>query len=56
MDIYLSFPFPLKKIIYLPDRVTAKQGTQAWGMREGEADFALSGEPNVGLDLRNPRS
>ncbi|XP_035932686.1 tRNA-splicing endonuclease subunit Sen15 isoform X4 [Halichoerus grypus] len=34
------------------NRDTAREGTQAGGVREGEAGFPLSREPNVGLDPR----
>jgi len=36
----------------LTERDTAREGTQAGGVREGEAGFPLSREPNVGLDPR----
>jgi len=32
------------------ERETAREGTQAGGMGEGEAGFPQSGEPDVGLD------
>ena len=34
---------------------TARKGTQAGGMGEGEAGFPLRREPDAGLDLRNLR-
>jgi len=33
-------------------RDTAREGTQAGGVGEGEAGFLLSREPDVGLDPR----
>jgi len=36
----------------LTERDTAREGTQAEGVGEGEAGFLLSKEPYVGLDLR----
>ena len=35
---------------------TAKEGTQAGGVREGEAGFPLSREPDAGLNPRTPGS
>jgi len=34
----------------LTERDTAREGTQAGGVGEGEAGFPPSGEPDVGLD------
>jgi len=36
--------------IYLTERDTTREGTQAGGVGEGEAGFLLSREPNAGLD------
>jgi len=36
----------------LTGRDTAREGTQAEGVGEGEAGFPQSREPNVGLDPR----
>jgi len=36
----------------LTERDTARAGTQAGGVGEGEAGFPRSGEPDVGLDPR----
>jgi len=36
----------------LTERYTAREGTQAGGVGEGEAGFPLSREPDVGLDPR----
>ena len=48
--IYLFF---LKILfIYLTGRDTAREGTQARGVGEGEAGFPLSREPDAGLDPR----
>ena len=48
--------FIFKKIlfIYLTERERAQAGGAAEG--EGEADFLLSREPDVGLDLKTLRS
>jgi len=40
---------------YLSDRDTAREGTQAGGVGEGEAGFPLSREPDVELDPRTLR-
>jgi len=40
-----------KDFIYLTERDTAREGTQAGGVGEGEAGFPLSREPDVGLNL-----
>jgi len=40
----------------LTDRDTAREGTQAGGVGEGEAGFLLSREPDVGLNPRTPGS
>jgi len=42
--------------IYLTDREIASAGTHAGGVREGEAGFLPSREPNVGLDPKIPGS
>jgi len=47
MDFFLKILF-----IYLTERDTAREGTQAGGVGEGEAGFPLSREPNAGLDPR----
>ena len=39
--------------IYLTERDTAREGTQAGRVGEGEADFPLSRDPYAGL---NPRT
>ena len=39
-------------IYYVTERDTARVGTQAGGVGEGEAGFLLSREPNAGLDPR----
>jgi len=44
--------FFFKDFIHSPDRDTAREGTQAGGVEEGEAGFPWSREPNVGLDPR----
>ena len=36
--------------IYLTETETARAGTQAGGVREGEAGFPLSRQPDAGLD------
>jgi len=36
----------------LTERDTAREGTQAGGVGEGEAGFLLSGEPDAELDPR----
>jgi len=36
----------------LTERDTAREGTQAGGVGEGEAGFPQSGEPDAGLDPR----
>jgi len=36
----------------LTERDTAREGTQAGGVREGEAGFPQNREPNTGLDPR----
>ena len=46
--ILTSFLF----FIYLTERDTEREGTQAGGVGEGEAGFPLSKEPDVGLDPR----
>ncbi|XP_054360360.1 nicotinamide/nicotinic acid mononucleotide adenylyltransferase 3 isoform X3 [Mirounga angustirostris] len=38
------------------ERDTARKGTQAGGVGEGEAGLSPSGEPNAGLDPRTPGS
>ena len=38
--------------IYLTERDTAREGTQAGGVGEGEAGFPPSREPDAGLDPR----
>jgi len=43
--------FFFKDLIYLTERVTERQGTQAGGVREGEADSQLSGEPDTNTRL-----
>jgi len=40
--------------IYLTKRDTAREGTQAGEVGEGEAGFLLSRETNTGLDPRTP--
>ena len=50
-EIKASFFF-FKDFIYLTERNTAREGTQAEGMVVGEAGFLLSREPDVGLDPR----
>jgi len=40
----------------LTERETARAGTQAGGVGEGEAGFLLSREPDAGLDPRTPGS
>jgi len=39
-----------KDFIYLFDRDTAREGTQAGGVGEGEAGFPQSRGPDAGLD------
>ena len=41
---------------YLTERDTAREGTQAGGVREGEAGSPLSRKPDAGLDPRTLRS
>jgi len=48
--VYLFFKI---LFIYLTERDTAREGTQAGGVGEGEAGFPLSRESNAGL---NPRT
>jgi len=48
LDGYEDFFF-FKDFIYLTE--TARAGTQAGGVGEGEAGFPLSREPDVGLNL-----
>jgi len=38
--------------VYLTERDTAREGTLAGGVGEGEAGFLLSREPDAGLDPR----
>jgi len=40
----------------LTERETAREGTQAGGVGEGEAGFPLSKEPDAGPDPRTLRS
>ena len=51
----VSFFFKIL-FIYLTERKreteTTREGTQAQGVREGEAGFPLSREPDAGLDPR----
>jgi len=42
--------------IHLTERDTAREGTQAGGLGEGEAGFPPSREPDAGLDPRTPGS
>ena len=42
--------------IYLTERDTAREGTQAGKVGEGEAGFPLTREPNAGLNLTSLRS
>jgi len=42
--------------IYLTERDTAREGTQARGVGEGEAGFLQRREPDAGLDPRILRS
>ena len=44
--------FFFKIFVYLIDRDTAREGTQAGGVGEGEAGFPQSREPSAGLDPR----
>jgi len=48
---FISFLF-LFFFIYLTEKDTAREGTQAGGVGEGEAGFPLSREPDAGLDPR----
>jgi len=48
----MSFLGFFKDFIYLAERETAREGTQAGRVREGEAGFPQSREPDVGLDPR----
>ena len=41
-----------KDFIYLTERDTAREGTQAGGAGEGEEGSPLSRDPNAGLDPR----
>jgi len=43
-------------LIYLTERDTQREGTQAGGVGEGEAGFLQSREPDAGLDPRTPGS
>ena len=45
----VSFFFKIL-FIYLTERDTAREGTQAGGVGEGEAGLLPSREPDVGLD------
>jgi len=49
---FVLFCFVFKDFIYLTERDTTREGTQAGGMGEGEAGFLQSREPDVGLDPR----
>ena len=48
--MYSFFFFFKIAFIYLTERDTAREGTQAGGVAEGEAGFPLSREPDAGLD------
>ena len=50
--IFFSFFFLKILFIYLTVKETAREGTQAGGVGEGEAGFPLSREPNAMLDPR----
>ena len=52
----LYYLFIFKDFIYLTERDTVKEGTQAGGVGEGEAGFLLSREPHAGLDPRTQGS
>ena len=54
----LLFIYFLKDFIYLFDRErdTAREGTQAGQVGEGEAGSPLSREPDAGLDPKTPGS
>jgi len=54
--VYFSFFFLRILFIYLTERDTAREGTQAGGVGEGEAGFPLSRESNAGLNPRTPGS
>ena len=49
--LYISYPYFFFKIlfIYLTERDTVRETTQAGGVGEGEAGFPQSGEPDAGL-------
>ena len=46
------FVFFLRFYLFDTEKETAREGTQAEGVGEGEAGSPLSREPNVGLDPR----
>ena len=52
LDPYSFFVFFKILFIYLTERETARAGTQAGGVGEGEAGFPPSREPDAGLDPR----
>ena len=43
-------------MVFDKEKEAAREGTQAGGVGEGEADFLLSREPDVGLDPITPGS
>lgn len=53
---FVFFLMFLKDFIYLTQRDTVREGTQAGQVAEGEAGFPLSRDPDVGLDPRIPGS
>ena len=54
-DGHLGFFFSFLRF-YLFDRETAREGTHAWAVGEGEAGSLLSREPDVGIKLGTLRS
>lgn len=42
----------LRFYLFIWQREIAREGTQAWGTREGDAGSQLSREPDLELDLR----
>jgi len=50
--LFVCFVLFLRFYLFIWQRQTAREGTQAGGLREGEVGFPLSREPNAGLDPR----
>ena len=51
-DLLSSMELFFKKFLYLTEKETVREGTQARGVGEGETGFLLSREPDAGLDSR----